>query len=111
MNKRERVLNAMNCKPVDHVPVGLWFHFKGEEAKGENCIQAHLRLECAHSSFGIVPEITVDAIRPQIIAQARQCLLQFGNVGTFGAIAQDPGAESDFGIRMACAFLRRVAAV
>ena len=43
MNKRERVLNAMNLKPVDHVPVGFWFHFKGEETKGENCVQAHLR--------------------------------------------------------------------
>lgn len=43
MDKRERVLNAMNCKPVDHVPVGFWFHYKGEEAKGDACIQAHLK--------------------------------------------------------------------
>ena len=27
MNKRERVLNAMNNQPVDRVPVGFWFHF------------------------------------------------------------------------------------
>ncbi|MDL2233197.1 hypothetical protein LJC63_06410 [Ruminococcaceae bacterium OttesenSCG-928-L11] len=43
MNKRERVLNAMNCLPVDRPPVGFWFHFSGEEAKGQACIDAHLR--------------------------------------------------------------------
>lgn len=43
MNKRERVLNAMNLKPVDHVPVGFWFHFSGEEAKGDACVEAHLK--------------------------------------------------------------------
>lgn len=43
MNKRERVLNALNKKPVDHVPCGFWFHFGGAEAQGEACIQAHLK--------------------------------------------------------------------
>ena len=43
MNKRERVLNAMDKKPVDHVPVGFWYHFDGEETSGEPCVQAHLR--------------------------------------------------------------------
>ena len=43
MDKRTRVLNAMNRKEVDHVPVGFWFHFSGEEASGEACIQAHLK--------------------------------------------------------------------
>ena len=43
MDKRTRVLNAMNKKEVDHVPVGFWFHFAGEEAKGEACVQAHLK--------------------------------------------------------------------
>lgn len=43
MNKRERVLAAMNGKEVDHVPVGFWFHFGGEEAMGEACVQAHLK--------------------------------------------------------------------
>ncbi len=43
MDKRTRVLNAMDKKPVDHVPAGFWFHFSGEEAKGEECVQAHLR--------------------------------------------------------------------
>ena len=33
----------MNKKDVDHVPVGFWFHFSGEEAAGEACVQAHLR--------------------------------------------------------------------
>lgn len=43
MDKRTRVLNALNKKEVDHVPVGFWFHFGGEEAVGEACIQAHLK--------------------------------------------------------------------
>lgn len=42
MNKRERVLNALNNRPVDHVPVGFWFHFAGEQAAGEANVQAHL---------------------------------------------------------------------
>ena len=33
----------MNKKEVDHVPVGFWFHFAGEEASGEGCIKAHLK--------------------------------------------------------------------
>ena len=43
MDKRTRVLAAMNGDPVDHVPVGFWFHFSGEEAKGDACVQAHLK--------------------------------------------------------------------
>jgi len=43
MDKRTRVLNAMNGLPVDHVPVGFWFHFAGEEAKGDACVAAHLK--------------------------------------------------------------------
>ena len=43
MDKRTRVLNAMNKLPVDHVPCGFWFHFGGKEAPGEECVQAHLR--------------------------------------------------------------------
>ena len=43
MDKRTRVLNALNKQPVDHVPVGFWYHFSGMEARGEDCVQAHLR--------------------------------------------------------------------
>ena len=43
MDKRTRVLNAMNQREVDHVPVGFWFHFRGDEAVGEACINAHLK--------------------------------------------------------------------
>ena len=42
MDKRTRVLNAMNKKEGDHVPVGFWFHFGGEEAVGDACVKAHL---------------------------------------------------------------------
>ena len=43
MDKRERVLAAMNGEKVDHVPVGFWFHFGGDEAMGEACVNAHLK--------------------------------------------------------------------
>ncbi|MBR4865172.1 MAG: hypothetical protein IKU11_00680, partial [Clostridia bacterium] len=42
MTKRERVIAAMNNQPVDRPPVGFWFHFKPEQAKGQPCVQAHL---------------------------------------------------------------------
>lgn len=42
MDKKTRVLNALNSLPVDRVPVGFWFHFSGEEAVGEGCVKAHL---------------------------------------------------------------------
>lgn len=42
MNKRERVLAALNCEPVDRPPVGFWFHFEAEKGRGEACVQAHL---------------------------------------------------------------------
>ncbi len=43
MDKRTRVLNAMNKRPVDHVPCGFWFHFSGDEEMGQACVDAHLR--------------------------------------------------------------------
>ncbi len=43
MDKRTRVLAAMNGEKVDHVPVGFWFHFAGKEAEGDACVQAHLK--------------------------------------------------------------------
>ena len=42
MDKRTRVLNAIDKKPVDHVPVGFWYHFGGEQAYGDPCVQAHI---------------------------------------------------------------------
>lgn len=43
MDKRTRVLNAMDGKVVDHVPVGFWYHYSGEEAKGQACVDAHVK--------------------------------------------------------------------
>ena len=42
MNKRERLLAVLNGKPADRVPASFWFHFGGEDAKGEACVRAHL---------------------------------------------------------------------
>ena len=40
MDKRTRVFAAMDKQPVDHVPVGFWYHFAGEQAVGEGCVAA-----------------------------------------------------------------------
>lgn len=42
MNKRERVLNAMNNQPVDRVPVGFWFHFPEDMDLKKECVDAHI---------------------------------------------------------------------
>ncbi len=42
MTKRERVLNAMNNKPVDRPPVGFWFHFPLDMDLDKDCVDAHL---------------------------------------------------------------------
>lgn len=42
MNKRERVLAAMNLEKVDRPPVGFWFHFQEGQIAGDACVQAHL---------------------------------------------------------------------
>lgn len=43
MDKRTRVLHALHGESVDHVPVGFWFHFQGDEAVGDANVQAHLK--------------------------------------------------------------------
>lgn len=42
MDKVTRVKNAMDAKPVDRFPASFWFHFMGEKAQGETCVQEHL---------------------------------------------------------------------
>lgn len=42
MTKRERVLGALECRPVDRAPVGFWFHFPEGKQQGLECVQAHL---------------------------------------------------------------------
>ena len=43
MNKRERMLNALENKPVDRIPVGFWHHYSGEESKDQKCIDAQIK--------------------------------------------------------------------
>ena len=43
MNKRQRVTNAMNLKPVDRPPVGFWFHFPEDRCLGQDCVDEHLQ--------------------------------------------------------------------
>lgn len=42
MKKRERVIAAMDNKPVDRPPVGFWFHFQSHQSMGQPCVDAHL---------------------------------------------------------------------
>lgn len=42
MNKRERVIAALEGKSTDHVPVGFWYHFPPQNQIGEACINAHI---------------------------------------------------------------------
>ena len=42
MNKRERVIAALENREVDRVPVGFWYHFPEEKQIGRPCIDAHL---------------------------------------------------------------------
>ncbi len=42
MDKRTRVLNAIEGKPVDRAPISVWHHYSGVQAEGETCVQAHL---------------------------------------------------------------------
>ncbi|HIS68976.1 MAG TPA: hypothetical protein IAA58_06390 [Candidatus Gallacutalibacter stercoravium] len=50
MDKKTRLLHAMNRLPVDRPPVGFWFHFPGEEGMGEKCVAAHLAY---YNSIGV----------------------------------------------------------
>ncbi len=42
MTSRERVLAALNFQATDRPPVGFWFHFPEDKARGAACVQAHL---------------------------------------------------------------------
>lgn len=41
MTKIERVKNAFDKKPVDRVPVSMWFHFTGDDRYGQRFVETH----------------------------------------------------------------------
>ena len=43
MNKKMRVLAALENRETDHVPAAFWFHFPAEKAEGQACVDAHLQ--------------------------------------------------------------------
>lgn len=71
MNKRERVLAAIQRKPVDHVPTGFSLHFPEGYKTGEKAAQAHLQFfrETDTDIIKIMNENLVpdvgDILRPQ----------------------------------------------
>lgn len=42
MDKKARFISAVEGKAIDRPPVGFWFHFEGERAVGDKCVEAHL---------------------------------------------------------------------
>lgn len=42
MDKCERLMTVLNGQMPDRIPASFWFHFSGQEAQGEACVQAHL---------------------------------------------------------------------
>ncbi len=42
MDKRTRVLNALEGKAVDRPPISFWHHYSGARAEGETCVASHL---------------------------------------------------------------------
>ena len=40
MNKNERLMAVLNHQKPDRITVGFWFHFEGEPARGDACVQA-----------------------------------------------------------------------
>lgn len=43
MTKKERLMAVLNHQMPDHIPVGFWFHFDGDEGAGDKCVEAHLK--------------------------------------------------------------------
>ena len=43
MNKKERVLSALENRETDYVPAAFWFHFPADRAEGQACVDAHLQ--------------------------------------------------------------------
>ncbi len=43
MNKKLRVLAALENRETDHVPAAFWFHFPADKAEGQACVDAHLQ--------------------------------------------------------------------
>lgn len=41
MNKKERMLAALENRPTDRIPVTFWRHFTGDDTRGAQCVQAH----------------------------------------------------------------------
>ncbi len=58
MNKRERVLKVLSGETADRTPVSFWFHFSGENTKGQACVDAHLAYyaECGQDYIKIMSD-------------------------------------------------------
>lgn len=52
MNKKQRVLDCIDGKPIDKVPFTFWHHYTGEDNLGQACIQRHKEIyEAADMDF------------------------------------------------------------
>lgn len=44
MNKKQRVLDCIDGKPVDRVPFSFWHHYQGADNYGKACVEGHKAL-------------------------------------------------------------------
>lgn len=58
MNSRERYFAAALGQPVDRAPVVMWHHYTGENEKGENNVQQHVKF--ARETGADVVKISLD---------------------------------------------------
>lgn len=52
MNKKQRVLDCIDGKPIDKVPFSFWHHYSGADNYGDSCVHAHRQIyEAADMDF------------------------------------------------------------
>ena len=90
MTKRERVMAAVEGRPVDRVPFSLWYHFRLDPPAGEGMAQAELEFYRKYSPdlFKVMHDIPYEMPpdRPQIEQSNdwRRLPVLDGKSGNFG---------------------------
>ncbi len=112
MTSRERVLNAMNNKPVDRIPFSFWFHFLQNEHLADGIENPELMEQSfrGHKRF-------VEEVRPDFVKIMCDGLFRYPGIDleTVGKIADLAGirevGDNDPWIRANVALVSRVVAL
>ena len=60
MNKKQRVLDCIDGKPIDKVPFSFWHHYSGADNYGDSCVHAHRQIyEAADMDFIKTATVTI----------------------------------------------------